>query len=102
MSAEDPRPRPPAREGGLIAAAIVAAALIISWGISGSEPRYQLASSGSGVVRMDMDSGEMIACEAQRCARIAAPDRARSFGIGVQIGDSEKDRANALPPPAKN
>jgi len=37
------------RIGGsaLIAGAIVAAALILSWGTSGSKPKYELAGSGS-------------------------------------------------------
>ena len=48
------------RGSAFIAAAILGAAMILSWGGS-DEPRYQLASSGDGVVRMDTDSGEMIA-----------------------------------------
>src|SRR5262245_60929626 len=58
MSDEDHPNKGPA----IIAAAIVGAALILSWGNSQSEPRYQIASSGDGVVRMDTDSGELIAC----------------------------------------
>ena len=81
----------------IIAVAIVAAALILSWGLSGDEPRYQLASSGDGVVRMDTDSGEMIACNAQRCRRVEPPDRAKTFGpLTVEIGDD----AEKTEPPA--
>jgi hypothetical protein len=87
------------RGSGIIAAAIVGAALILSWGMSGSEPRYQLAASGDAVVRMDTDSGEMIACTAQRCSRVQPPDRARTLGpLTVEIGDS--DEPKALPAPA--
>ncbi len=87
------------RGSAFIAAAILGAALILSWGKSNSEPRYQLASSGDAVVRMDTDSGELIACTAQRCSRVQPPDRARTFGpLTVEIGgDAEK---KALPPPA--
>jgi hypothetical protein len=81
----------PDRGSAIIAAAIVGAALILSWGLSGSEPRYQLASSGSTVVRMDTDSGELIACDAQQCRRVQPPDRARAFGpLAVELGDSDK------------
>lgn len=84
----------------IIAAAIVGAALILSWGMSRSEPRYQLASSGEAVVRMDTDSGEMIACNVQRCNRVRPPDRARTFGpLTIEIGDSEEQ---AKPPAPAN
>jgi hypothetical protein len=87
------------RGSAIIAAAIVGAAFILSWGMSGDEPRYQLASSGDGVVRMDTDSGEMIACNAQRCRRVQPPDRARSFGpLTIEVGDDAENKA--LPPPA--
>ena len=85
------------RRSGIIAAAIVGAALILSWGLGSSEPRYQLASAGDGVVRMDTDSGEMIACNAQRCSRIEPPSRARTFGpLTVEI---DSDDNQALPAP---
>lgn len=64
----------------LTPAAIVAAALIVSWGMSSNQPRYQLAASGDTVVRMDTDSGELIACNQQRCARVEPPDRAKTLG----------------------
>lgn len=87
------------RGPGIIAAAIVAAAFILSWGLSGSEPRYQLASAGDAVVRMDTDSGELIACNVQRCARVEPPSRARTFGpLTVQIDDEDEEKA--LPAPA--
>lgn len=91
---EDRKARGPA----IIAAAIVGAALILSWGISKDEPRYQITSSGDGVVRMDSDSGEMIACNAQACRRIEAPDRAKTFGpLTVEIGDDAEKKAPPLP-----
>jgi hypothetical protein len=81
-----------------IAAAIVGAAFILSWGMPKSVPRYQLASSNGAVVRMDNDSGEMIACNAQRCSRIQPPDRAKTFGpLTLEIGGSEAPKA--LPAP---
>jgi hypothetical protein len=85
------------RGPGIIAAAIVGAALILSWGMGRSEPRYQLASAGEAVVRMDTDSGELVACNAQRCSRVQPPDRAKTFGpLTVEIGD--EDDQKALPP----
>ena len=84
----------------IIAAAIVGAALILSWGNSRDEPRYQIASSGDGVVRVDADSGEMIACNAQRCARVQPPDRAKTFGpLTIEVGDDAEKKA---PPVANN
>jgi len=86
------------RGSSIIAAAILGAALILTWGMSKSEPRYQLASSGEAVVRMDTDSGELIACNAQRCSRVQPPDRAKTFGpLTVEIGDS--DEQEKLPAP---
>jgi hypothetical protein len=86
------------RGSGIIAAAIVGAALILSWGMSRSEPRYQLASSGEAVIRMDTDSGELIACNTQRCSQVQPPDRAKTFGpLTVEIGDSQQPKA--LPAP---
>jgi hypothetical protein len=64
----------------LIAAAIFGGALALSWGMSSGAPRYQLAAAGDTIVRMDTDSGEMIACKQQRCARVQPPDRAKTFG----------------------
>ena len=84
-------PAPRVREGALIAASIVAAAVILSWGMSNSAPRYELAGAGSSVVRMDTDSGELIACSDRGCRRIEAPDRAKRFGpVGIQIGRDEE------------
>jgi hypothetical protein len=86
---------------GLLAAAIVAAALIISWSSSGSEPRYQLAATDNGVVRMDTDSGAMIACDLQRCRPIEAPARAKTLGpLRVVIDNDEKKPAVEQKPPA--
>jgi hypothetical protein len=83
---------------GIVAAAIVAAALIVSWALPDG-PRYQLAGSGSAVFRMDTDSGEVIGCDMQQCRRVQAPDRAKTLGaISLQLGGS-KDKP-AIPPPA--
>lgn len=84
----------------MIAAAIVGAALILSWGSGKSEPRYQIASAGDAIARMDSDSGEMIACNTSGCRQIEQPDRAKTFGpLTVQIdGDDKK----ALPAPGNS
>lgn len=96
MDRPDDETKPRMRDGSLIAASIVAAALILSWGISSSEPRYQLAASGSAVVRMDTDSGELIACSIQGCNQVQPPDRTKTFGIvGITIGDSSKEQSEA-------
>jgi hypothetical protein len=91
---DDQRPKAESDRGSmLIAAAIVGAALVVSWGMSSSQPRYQLAASGDTVVRMDTDSGEMVACNQQRCARVEPPDRAKTFGpLTVQF-DSKAEPA---------
>jgi len=86
-----------ARGPAIIAAAIVGAALILSWGNSKDEPRYQIASSGDGVVRMDTDSGEMIACNGQGCRRIEPPSRAKTFGpLTIEV-DHKKDGEKKMP-----
>jgi hypothetical protein len=79
---------------GLIAGALVISAAIISWGQPG-QPRYQLAASGDAIVRLDTDSGELIACNLQACRQVEQPDRAKTFGpLTVQFGDrrGEKDQ----------
>ena len=84
------------RGPGIIAAAIVGAALILSWGNANSEPRYQLASAGDAVVRMDTDSGELIACNAQRCSRVQPPARAKTFGpLTIEVGEDAEKKAPA-------
>lgn len=84
----------------LIAASVIGAALVLSWGMASSEPRYQLAGAGDMVVRMNTDSGELIACNQQRCARIEAPDRAKTLGpITLELGTRDKP---ALPAPEGN
>lgn len=86
------------RGPGIIAVAIVGAALILSWGLSSDGPRYQLASSGDGVVRMDTDSGEMIACNAQRCTNIEQASRAKTFGpLTVEVREDAEKKAPPLP-----
>ncbi|HEX6072321.1 MAG TPA: hypothetical protein VFY95_04870 [Sphingomicrobium sp.] len=70
---------------GLIAAAIVVAALIVSWSLP-ETPRFQIASAGNGVVRLDNDSGELLACDLRQCRRIEAPMRSRTFGpVGIEF-----------------
>jgi hypothetical protein len=77
---------------GVIAAAIVIAALIISWGAPSSQPRFQLAASGNAVVRLDTDSGAMLACDLQQCRQIEAPLRAKTFGpLKVVVGKVENN-----------
>ena len=99
---DDKQSRPPMRDGALVAGAIVIASLILSWGMSSSEPRYQLAGAGDTVVRMDTDSGELIACNQQRCARVEPPDRAKTFGpLTVQF-DSKPESALPASSPQAN
>ena len=79
------------RGSTVIAAGIIAAALIVSWSLPDSEPRYQLVAPGSGVVRMNTDSGELISCDAQRCVQIEASDRAKTLGpISMRIGGGKE------------
>ena len=102
---EQPKPGQDRSERGsaMIAAAIIGAALILSWGITNSQPRYELASSGSAVVRMDTDSGALIACDAQRCRPVQPPDRAKTLGpLSLQIGGSEDSAELAAPNPASD
>jgi hypothetical protein len=94
----NPNGASPDRGPGIIAAAIVGAALILSWGMSRSEPRYQLESAGDAVVRMDTDSGELIACNAQRCSRVQPPARAKTFGpLTVEIGEDAERKGPPAP-----
>jgi hypothetical protein len=98
MDRPEPEPDRSNRGSLIIAAAMVAAAMIISWGMSGSSPRYQVASSGDAVVRMDTDSGELIACTASGCAQVEPPDRARTFGpLTVRFGTAGQRQKEALP-----
>ena len=94
MDAQKSSQVPVDRGSALSAAAILGGALVLSWGMSGSEPRYQLAGSGDTVVRMDTDSGELLACNPHGCSQIQPPDRAKTFGmVGIGIGDSKKKLA---------
>lgn len=97
---EPPSQEPPRRVSGssIIAAAIVAAALILSWDRSGSTPHYQIAGSGIGVVRLDTDSGELIACDMQRCVRVQEPDRAKTAeALGLKQQPAGNDSAPQIP-----
>ena len=68
------------RHSFLIAGSILGAALILSWGMPRSTPKYQLAASGDMIVRMNTESGAMIACNPQRCARVEPPRHSEHFG----------------------
>lgn len=46
MAQSQQRHEDPHRGSAMIAAAIVGAALILSWGMSGSQQRYQVAGGG--------------------------------------------------------
>ena len=86
------------RGNTIIAVAIVLGAMVLGWSSKNDGPRYQLAGSGSAVVRMDSDSGEMIACDKAGCNRIQLPDRSKTLGpLTVQIGDRDK-----APPAVEN
>lgn len=77
----------------IIAVAIVLGSLVLGWSLRDDGPRYQLAGSGTSVVRMDSDSGEMIACDKAGCNRIQLPDRARTFGpLTVEFRDDDPGR----------
>lgn len=96
MEQNDQSPRPE-RGPTIIAAAIVLGALVLGWSLKDDGPRYQLAGSGSAVVRMDSDSGEMIACDKAGCNRVQLPDRAKTFGpLTVAIGGGDNSQAKAV------
>jgi len=98
MDGPTPEPGRSDRGSALIAGAIVVGAFILSWGMSGQAPRYELTGAGTTIVRMDVDSGEMIACDMQRCGRIQPPDRAKTIGaLQLQIGGKDN---KALPAPS--
>jgi hypothetical protein len=63
--------------------------------MSNSAPRYQLAGSGGSVVRMDTDSGELIACDKQGCVEVQEPDRAKTFEA---LGLKQRPASNAATP----
>ena len=86
----------------LIAAAVIGAAFVLSWGMSSSQPRYQLAASGDMVVRMDADRGELIACNQQRCARVEPPDREKVIGPLTVKYQSKAEAALPAPKPEQN
>ena len=69
------------RHSVLIAGSILGAALILSWGMPRSTPKYQLAASGDMVVRLNTESGVMFVCNSQqRCTRVEPQRQAKSFG----------------------
>ena len=68
------------RHSVMIAGSILGAALILSWGMPRSTPRYQLAASGDMVVRLNSESGNLIVCNPQRCTRVEPSRHSESFG----------------------
>jgi hypothetical protein len=68
------------RNSVLIAGSIVAAALILSWGMPRSTPKYQLAASGDMIVRLNTESGILMVCNPQRCSRVEPGRHSESFG----------------------
>ncbi|MFL6763941.1 MAG: hypothetical protein ACJ8FO_01955 [Sphingomicrobium sp.] len=97
MDQPNPRHGRTDRGSAIIAAAIIGAALILSWSNSSSAPRYQLAATAGAAIRMDTDSGALIACDVQRCVQIQQPDRAKMLApLASWIG---RQNQPALPPP---
>ena len=90
------------RHSVLIAGAIVGAALILSWGMPRSTPKYQLAASGDMIVRMNTESGTMLACTPQRCARVATPGHGEHFGPVTIERDAATPPALPKSEPQKN
>ena len=90
------------RNSVLIAGSIVAAALILSWGMPRSTPKYQLAASGEMIVRLNTESGILMVCNPQRCSRVEPGRHSESFGP-ITI-EHEGSAAPALPKaePQKN
>ena len=77
------------RNSVLIAASVVAAALILSWGMPRSTPKYQLAASGDRIVRLNTESGVLMVCDPQRCTRVEPGRHSESFGP-ITIEHDEK------------
>ena len=90
MTDNDTRPVRPVQGSGAIALAIVAAAFILAWASPNPVPRYQLAAGDGVVMRLDTDSGSVLACGTNGCRQVLAPDRAKTLGpIGIQIGNDD-------------
>lgn len=88
------------RAGAMIAAAIVAGSLVLSWGMSREEQRYQAAAVGDSLVRLDTQSGEMLACNQQGCVRVEAAVREQRIGpIGVVVDRTESKSGLPAPKP---
>lgn len=102
MTEPDHESRRSDRGSAMIAGAIVLSALILNFGFSSATPRYQLVASSGSVVRMDNDSGEMLACNLQGCRQVQPPDRARTLrSVTNLIGAAEPDdQPKQLPAPA--
>ena len=83
------------RHSVLIAASILGAALILSWGMPRSTPKYQLAASGDRIVRLNTESGVLMVCDPQRCTRVEPGRHSESFGP-ITI-EHEGKAATALP-----
>lgn len=93
MDDRKPLDAPADRGSMLIAIAIFGGALVLSWGMGRGEPRYQLAGTGDTIVRMDNDSGEMIACNQQRCAVVEMPVSRQTLGPVTIERRSEAEKA---------
>jgi hypothetical protein len=99
MSDKDQPPVRPVQGTGAIALAIIAAAFILAWASPNPVPRYQLAAGSGSVMRLDNDSGAILACDMKGCRQVQLPDRAKTLGpIGFQIG---KDNSAAELPANK-
>lgn len=90
------------RHSVLIAGAILGAALILSWGMPRSTPRYQLAASGDMIVRMNTESGTMLVCNQQRCTRVEPSRQSTSYGPITIEREGKAGPALPKPEPQEN
>jgi len=81
------------RHSVLIAGSIVVAALVLSWGMPRSTPKYQIAASGDMIVRLNTESGILIVCNQQRCTRVEPTRQSKSFGPLTIEQDSKAEPA---------
>lgn len=91
------------RGAAMIAAAIVGAALVLSWGMGRGGARYQIASAGETIVRLDTGSGDMLACNQQRCVKVEAGVSEQRFGpVGIVVDKATSQTALPAPDPNQN
>ena len=90
------------RHSVLTAGSIVAAALILSWGMPRSTPKYQLATSSGMVVRLNTESGVMFVCTQQRCTRVEPSRHSQSFGPITIEHDGKAEPALPKAEPQRN